>query len=74
MTAPRSVGAPARVRSRIRGALTSLGLTLACLSALMVLVVVCTLAQVDRDAWEAVAITMRRWFVRWEIPGTSLSI
>ena len=54
--------------------LTSLGLTLACLSALMVLVAVCTLAQAEMDSWEAVAITMRRWFVRWTVPGTSLSV
>ncbi|HEU4384884.1 MAG TPA: hypothetical protein VFR85_15480, partial [Anaeromyxobacteraceae bacterium] len=67
-------GVPASIGSRIRGALTSLGLTLACLSALMVLVVVCTLAQVEMDAFEAVTITMRRWLVRWNVPGTSLSV
>ena len=62
------------IASKIWPALASLELTLACLSALMVLVVACTLAQVDLGAWAAVDLFMRSWLVRWHIPQTALTV
>lgn len=47
-------------------AITSLRLTIVCLSALMVLVVACTLAQVRLGTWGAVELYMRSWIVWWE--------
>lgn len=55
-------------------ALTSLKLTIACLAALMVLVVACTLAQVHLGTYGAVQKYMRAWLVWWDIPGTVLSL
>jgi hypothetical protein len=54
--------------------ITSLKLTIVCLAALMVLVVACTLAQVSLGTWGAVEIYMRRWFVWWPLPGSTLSL
>jgi hypothetical protein len=55
-------------------AITSLKLTIACLAALMVLVVACTLAQVHLGTFGAVQAYMRTWLVWWDIPGTVLSM
>lgn len=55
-------------------AFTSLKLTIACLAALMVLVVACTLAQVHLGTWGAVALYMRSWLVWWDVPGTVFSL
>jgi len=55
-------------------AVTSLKLTIVCLSALMVLVVACTLAQVKLGTWGAVELYMRSWFVWWDVPRTVLSV
>jgi len=54
--------------------ITSLKLTIVCLAALMVLVVGCTLAQVNLGTWGAVEIYMRRWLVWWDLPRSTLSI
>jgi hypothetical protein len=54
--------------------ITSLKLTIVCLAALMVLVVACTLAQVNLGTWGAVEIYMRRWVVWWDLPGSTLAI
>src|ERR1700722_1187827 len=54
--------------------LTSLKLTIVCLGALMVLVIVCTLAQVDLGGFEAVRRTMYSFAVWAHIPGTSRRI
>lgn len=65
------------LRRRLRplwNLLTSLKLTIVCMSALMVLVVACTLAQVQLGTWGAVAVYMRSWLVWWDIPGTVLSL
>jgi ABC-type transport system involved in cytochrome c biogenesis permease subunit len=62
-----------RARRKIWAVLTSLELTLACLFALMLLVVGCTLAQAPLGTWEAVDLFMRSWFVWWSVPGTSLA-
>lgn len=61
-------------RSRIWDAVTSLKLTIVCLSVLMVLVVACTLAQVDMGTFGAVQEFMRTWLVWWNVPGTRLSL
>jgi hypothetical protein len=55
-------------------AITSLKLTIVCLAALMVLVVACTLAQVQLGTFGAVEKYMRAWIVWWDIPGTVLSL
>ena len=55
-------------------AITSLKLTIACLVALMVLVIGCTLAQVHLGTWGAVQHYMRSWLVWWDIPHTVLSV
>jgi len=57
-----------------RDLVTSLKLTIVCMSALMVLVVACTLAQVHLGTWGAVEVYMRSWLVWWDIPGTVLSL
>src|SRR5512137_830355 len=54
--------------------LSSLKLTIACLGALMVLVVACTLAQVDLGTFGAVEVFMRSLLVYWQIPGTVWAI
>jgi hypothetical protein len=55
-------------------ALTSLKLTIVCLAALMVLVIGCTLAQVNLGTWGAVEIYMRRWLVWYDLPKSTLSV
>jgi hypothetical protein len=65
---------PNRIRTGLWGALTSLKLTIVCLSALMVLVVACTLAQVNLGTFAAVDKYMRAWLVWWDVPGAGLSI
>jgi hypothetical protein len=54
--------------------LTSLKLTIACMAALMVLVIACTLAQVHLGTWGAVHRYMRSWLVWWDVPGTVFSV
>jgi hypothetical protein len=63
-----------RAAGALWGALTSLKLTIACLAALMVLVLACTLAQVKLGTWGAVEIYMRSWLVWTEVPGTQLPV
>ncbi len=53
---------------------TSLKLTIVCLLALMVLVIGCTLAQVNLGTWGAVEIYMRRWLVWYDLPKSHLSV
>ena len=60
--------------ARAWAVLTSLKLTIACLGLLMVLVVSCTLAQVDLGTWGAVSKYMRSFIVWWGIPGTGLRL
>ena len=60
--------------ARAWAVLTSLKLTIACLGLLMVLVVSCTLAQVDLGTWGAVSKYMRSFIVWWDIPGTGLRL
>jgi hypothetical protein len=52
--------------TRVWRVLTSLKLTIVCLSGLMVLVVACTLAQVNLGTWGAVDLYMRSWVVWWD--------
>ena len=59
-----------RIVERVLRPLVSLKLTIACLAALMVLVLACTLAQVKLGTWPAVEIYMRPWFVWWDVPRT----
>lgn len=61
-------------RSRVWDAITSLKLTIVCLAVLMVLVVACTLAQVELGTFGAVEEFMRTWLVWWNVPGTRLSL
>ncbi len=63
-----------RISARIWDALTSLKLTIVCLAMLMVLVVACTLAQVNRGTLGAVNLYIRSFVVWWEVPGTGWSI
>ena len=51
--------------------MTSLKLTLVCLALLMVLVVACTLAQVDLGTFGAVNAYIRSFLVWWQVPGTA---
>ncbi len=62
------------IRSRIWDVLTSLKLTIVCLAILMVLVVACTLAQVDLGTYGAVGKYIRSFVVWWEVPGSSWSV
>jgi hypothetical protein len=55
-------------------AITSLKLTIACLAALMVLVLACTLAQVRLGTWPAVDLYMRSFFVWMDVPGSALRV
>ncbi len=55
---------------RVWKVLKSLELTIVGLVALMVLVIWCTLAQVDLGSYMAVRQTMRTIFVWWHVPGT----
>ena len=63
-----------RISSRIWDLLTSLKLTIVCLAMLMVLVVACTLSQVNRGTFGSVNMYIRSFLVWWEIPGSSWSI
>jgi hypothetical protein len=54
--------------------LTSLKLSIVCLSMLMVLVVACTLAQVSLGTLAAVNLFIRSFFIWWAVPGTGWSI
>ncbi len=54
--------------------LTSLKLTIVCLAALMVLVVACTLAQVQLGTLGAVNLYIRSFFVWYDVPGTGWSV
>jgi hypothetical protein len=64
----------ARTSSRAWDALASLKLTIVCLLLLMVLVVACTLAQVDLGTLAAVDEYIRSFLLWAEIPGTAVSI
>lgn len=55
-------------------AVTSLKLTIVCLAALMVLVVACTLAQVNLGTFQAVNLYVRSLVVWWDVPGTEYAI
>src|SRR5207248_4128644 len=63
-----------RISARAWDALTSLKLTIACLVLLMVLVVACTLAQVNMGVFGAVNAYIRSFFVYWNVPGTTWTI
>jgi hypothetical protein len=63
-----------RTRYRVLNALTSLRLTIACLVLLMVLVVACTLAQVQMGVFGAVNAYIRSFFVWGTVPGTTWHI
>jgi hypothetical protein len=63
-----------RIPSLVWDALTSLKLTLTCLAALMVLVVACTLAQVNLGTFGAVDAYIRSFFVWMPVPGTGWSV
>jgi hypothetical protein len=54
--------------------ITSLKLTIVCLSLLMLLVVACTLAQVQLGTIGAVNLYMRAFLVWWQVPGTTWSL
>ena len=54
--------------------LTSLKLTIVCLALLMVLVVACTLAQVNLGMLTAVNLYIRSFFVWYQLPGTGWAI
>jgi hypothetical protein len=56
------------------GVLTSMVTTIVCLALLMVLVVACTLAQVDLGTLGAVNVYMRSWVVFWDVPRTDLML
>lgn len=55
-------------------AFTSLKLTLLLFASLMVLIVACTLAQVNLGTWGAVDVYIRSWLVWADVPGTDWSI
>ena len=55
-------------------ALTSMKLTIACLAMLMVIVVACTLAQVNLGTFGAVKLYIRSVVVWWDVPGTEYAI
>ena len=63
-----------QILKRLWDAVTSLKLTLACLSMLMVLVVGCTLAQVRLGTLGAVDAYIRSFAVYWDIPGSLWSV
>src|SRR3990172_11376564 len=63
-----------RIPPRLWDAMTSLKLTIGCLAALMVLVVACTLAQVELGTLGAVNRYIRSFVVWWQLPGSSWSI
>ncbi len=59
---------------RMGDALASLRLTIACLVLLMVLVVLCTLAQTSMGIFGAVQTYMRSFFVWWSVPNVPFRI
>jgi hypothetical protein len=63
-----------QIRKQLWGAITSLKLTLVCLSMLMVLVVGCTLAQVRLGTLGAVDAYIRSFLVYWDVPGSQWSV
>ena len=63
-----------RKRIGILDVLSSLKLTIALLAMLMVLVIACTLAQVNLGTFGAVDRFMRSLLVWWQVPGTQYSI
>jgi len=63
-----------RTRNRVLDVLTSLKVTIACLVLLMVLVVACTLAQVQMGVFGAVNAYIRSFFVWGTLPGTTVRI
>jgi len=63
-----------RISGRAWDALTSLKLTLVCLALLMVLVVACTLAQVNLGVLPAVNTYIRGFVVWWRVPGWNMKI
>jgi hypothetical protein len=60
--------------NRLWDAIASLKLTIGCLVVLMVLVVACTLAQVELGTLGAVKAYIRTPFVLWRVPGTAYAI
>src|SRR5229473_319489 len=66
--------APLALVARALDALTSLKFTIVCLILLMVLVVACTLAQVDLGTFGAVNAYIRSLLVWCRLPGTSTAI
>jgi len=60
--------------SRLWDVITSLKLTIVCLALLMVLVIACTLAQVNLGTLGAVNLYIRSFFVWWDVPGTGWAI
>ena len=66
--------APLALVARALDALTSLKFTIVCLILLMVLVVACTLAQVDLGTFGAVNAYIRSFLVWCRLPGTSTAI
>ena len=63
-----------RTASKLWDGITSLKLTITCLSALMILVVACTLAQVRLGTLGAVNLYMRSWFYWMDLGRISLPI
>ncbi len=60
--------------ARIWNALTSFQLTIVSMSLLMLLVVLCTVAQVDLGTYGAVNAYMRSWFLWWRSRGGGLAL
>ena len=60
--------------SKLWDAVTSLKLTIVCLATLMILVLACTLAQVNLGTFRAVDIFMRSWVVWWDLRSIRLSL
>jgi len=60
--------------ARAWDALASLKVSITCLALLMVLVVLCTLAQVRMGSLAAVDAYVRSFLVFWDVPGTALSV
>ena len=54
--------------------MTSLKLTIVCLALLMVIVVACTLAQVNLGTFRAVNLYVRSMVVWWDVPGTDYAV
>jgi len=63
-----------RTKNRLLNALTSLEVTLVCLALLMVLVVACTLAQVQLGVFGAVNAYIRSFFVYWTPAGSTWKV